>query len=734
MIHRIVYYLLPGIWMIAAAVSATTLSGTVTNPDQEPLINVHIAVPELQTGTISDATGTYEIHGLPTRPVTVQFSFIGYKTLEKTVDLSAGPASLDVSLTPTTIEMRPLIVRDQTLRADDPRAPLREMAGQNMRQNLSMTIAETMDNEPGLAKRSMGPAPARPVIRGLSGDRLLILEDGERTGDLSATSSDHAVVIEPITAERIELIRGPGALLYGSNTLGGVINVKRGYIPTQQPEHLRGISSVQGESVNTGYAGSLSLVAPVGPLTARMDGSWRDTRDIATPVGDLQNTDLNTANGSLGLSLIREWGLVGAAASLYDSAYGIPGGFAGAHPNGVTVNVERQHLESRAIYTPTRVKSWLQRLEFHQNYAHYYHEELESNGVLGISFRVHTHKFQALAHLKPGGVFNHAAVGIWSEFRDYGLGGLSFAPDTRERSLAGFGYADMVLGKINVAGGLRFDTRTIDPDDDEEGIYDAEVGLIRKRTFDGLSGSLKASYRPHPHWEISAILTRSFRSPLSEELYSQGPHLAAYSYEVGNADLEAEYGLGKEISLRYETARGQIDISFFRNDIADYIFVKETGDTVWNLILPKYKHSGLDAVLQGLEGALDWRLIGQLSGRTTISYVHAQLTENDEPIPRIPPLSGRFELRYKHGNMTVGSILRAAAEQDRVGEFEQPTDGYTVVDVFAQYIFTMGGVMHSLDVGLENIADTEYRQHLSRTKSVMPEAGRNLKLLYKVYF
>ena len=203
----------------------------------------------------------------------------------------------------------------------------------------------------------MGPAPARPVLRGLSGDRLLVLEDGERTGDLSATSSDHAVAIEPMTTERIEVVRGPGTMLYGSNALGGVVNVVRGYVPAEQPQGRNGSFTWQAESVTGGLSAGLAFEQPLGPLAMRFDSSLRNAGDVSTPRGPLANTDIRTGNGSLGVSLVRPWGHLGVSGSLYDSEYGIPPDPEGGHPLGISILLERQHLESRAEFWPFRTGS-----------------------------------------------------------------------------------------------------------------------------------------------------------------------------------------------------------------------------------------------------------------------------------------------------------------------------------------------------------------------------------------
>lgn len=712
------------------------LSGHVTDNEGRPLADVNVFIPELARGATTDADGHFRLLNLPAQLVRVEFSFIGYKTEIVHIDLSGKSPVIDVVLQPTTIEMKPVMVREIAQSADEIKTTPILLNGQILRENLGMTIAETLNNEPGLDQRTMGPAPARPVLRGLSGDRLLVLEDGERTGDLSATSADHAVAIEPMTAEQVEVIRGPSTLLYGSNTLGGVINVVRNHIPGQIPDRIAGSLSVQSESVNTSASTGLRLSIPYQKLSLNMDGSLRQAEDVHTPKGKLRNTGITTFNGSISLGWHEPWGLLSISGSWYNSDYGIPGGFAGAHPNGVTVKMERLHQESALTWTPnTRgCASWLKRLEITQTFTHYDHQEVETGDIIGISFSVDTHNYSTLAHLRPYFIFDRGAIGLRGEYRYFVMGGLSFAPDNTEQTLAAFWYQSAQIRNVSFESALRFDYRRVDPDDDEEGIYDDEVGLIRPRTFNGLSTSLAAAWPLVPNLEIGGSVMRSFRSPLSEELYSQGPHLAAYSYEVGNTDLGSETGLGKEVFARFESEKIALETYVFHNDIRNFIFVKETGDTVWNLILPKYKHTGLDAVMLGVESQFTWECVDRWTVRGTVSYVQGELTDFDQDIPRIPPLKGQIGLTYEVERFKIGATLRWAGRQERLGEFEQPTDAYQVIDAHLHYLFSWSGLLHSIDLMIDNTANEEYYNHLSRVKSVMPEPGRNIKLLYKLYF
>jgi iron complex outermembrane receptor protein len=690
-----------------------------------------LLIMELNRSAVAHEDGAFRFSNLPAGEFSLKCMRLGYQatiykitiapddTVELLIELKSSPLTTEtvVVIARTAGSLSSVIKPDEVF------------AGKKLQQQLGRTIAETVNNEPGISQRTMGPAPARPVIRGLGGDRLLILEDGGRTGDLSATASDHAVAIDPMTSERIEVIRGPAALVYGPNTLGGVINVVRGQIPSNALDHWHGHLSLQGETVNEGITGAASITGPLGPFVLRADGTTRRADDITTPVGTLTNSNIRTDNGSLGMSHIADWGYGGFSANAYRSRYGVPGGFVGAHPFGVRVDMQRRQYEAKAELV--RPFSLVNRAEVSGTFTEYFHQEFESNGSLGTEFGVLTYHVGVMAFLDQWSVFSNGIAGVWGEYRDFAAGGFIFTPPTKERTLAAYLYEEVSAGDFTLQASLRFDARTVDPGETRASRL---IGTVRKRTFGNVSGAAAGIYNLNSGWYGGLTFMRSFRAPGIEELFSEGPHLAAYSFEVGNPDLEEEVGFGTELFLRRVAERGRLQISLFRNVISGYIFPRNTGLVNTRTLLPVYQYSGRGALMAGGEFTFEWRLTQGLVGSGSLSYVRGSLRDTDTPLPMMPPLNGKLSLRYTTGLLTLGLVLRGSSSQSLVDEFEEPTAGYLAPDAFVHYQIMTGSALHTFALTLENISNREYRMHLSRVKSIMPEPGRSLKFYYRFYF
>ena len=713
----------------------SSLAGHVIDAESgQPVGWTTVVIEELERARVSDAGGYFLFTNVPLGAYVLQSLHVGYHEARFEVEVVAGDTThVDLVIGHESLHVEGILVEGERTSPVSPlQTPEVVFSGSKLRQNLSRTIAETIDYEPGIAQRSMGPAPSRPVLRGLGGDRLLMVEDGERTGDLSGSSSDHAVAIEPMTTERIEVVRGPRTLLYGSNALAGVVNVVRGYVPSERPDGLGGSVTYQGESVNRGLSGGLTLEQGLGPLALRFDSSLRNADDISTPHGVLANTDIRTGNASVGLSLVRPWGHVGASGSLYDSDYGIPPDPEGGHPDGVSIDLQRQHLEGRGeILTGP---DWLQRLELHHSFSRYQHGEFEDSGDLGMEFGVLTHNTGALAHLDRMGPFANGAIGLWYEYRNYAAAGLNFTPPAEEYAGALFTYQEWEHGPWAVNAALRVDARRVDPREERDS---RRVGLIQTRDFAGMSAGLSNHYRASSGLTLGTTLMRTFRAPGLEELFSEGPHLAAYSYEVGNGSLDSERGLGLELFADYHLEEGHVHLAVFRNAIDGYIFPKNSGErSLRRADLFLYRTVGERVLMHGAEANFDWHLVEPWKVAGTLSYVRGHLIDlNDEPLPRLPPLQGHLGLTCEPTEALSATIaLRLATEQNRISEFEKPTEGYAVLDFSGQYYAEWGGRLHTFSLTLENATDAVYRNHLNRVKEILPEPGRNLRLLHKIFF
>lgn len=705
----------------------------------QPLAGAQVRIVELNRGDVTHEDGQFNFTRLAGGKYTLVVERLGYRRVTRTIEVGARDSVyLRIPLSFSALELPGLMVSTRGRQSNDQSRAATVLSGQELARKLDATIAATLDGQPGVTMSSSGPATARPIIRGLGGDRILILEDGDRVGDLSASAPDHAVAVEAVTATQIEVVRGPAALLFGSNALGGVVNVIREEIPTTPAGRLHGGFNLQGQSVNRGISGGGYITGGTGPFAVRLEGSARTAGDLRTPAGVLENTESHTYSLSAGGSLVGERGYAGISYRFYDSGYGVPGHHHGHDHgpdddhdhdhdhDGVSIEMRRHTIRLGALRRPESER--ITSIEANGAFNHYEHQELEGAGEIGTEYRLLSGTAGVVARTGALGPFSGGAIGVQGQWRDLEVAGELVAPPTSEYTLAGFVMQELDLSPIRLEFGARYDWHRVSPRASDF------PGDAPERSFGAVSASAAALYDFGGGIGLGVNVARAFRTPDATELYSQGPHLATYSVEIGNPDLEAETGLGTDIFLRITRDRVKSEFALFRNAIDNYIFPRRTGETDADTGLPVYRFAGERAVLMGFEGRTEWSVTDRLVLDGTISQVRGTLTKTDEPIPFIPPRTGRLAARYEAPGYFLGVGAKLAARQDRVGEFEDPTAGYTVFDATAGVRWVARGRVHSVTLRADNIADTEYRDHLSRIKDIMPQPGRSVSLLYRLNF
>lgn len=764
----LVALLIPG---AAAAQDTGEVTGQVVDATSgEPLPGANVMLRETNRGQATQADGRFSFKRVPPGTYIVRASFVSFASRSQAVTVEAGKTTeVTLALSPTSLDLPDVVITDgrRARAATEVYRPTSVVTGPELQRRLSSNVPETLSRVPGFSALYNGPGATRPSIRGMSGDRVLLLEDGQRTGDLYQSASDHGVMVEPLTAERIEVIRGPAGLLYSAQALGGVVNVIRNDIPREQPAQLTGTVSSQLESMNAGRAAGLTVTSPAGPLALRAELSGRGAGNTQTPEGELPSTGLSSYNASLGASYLPSWGLIGAAYRFYDIVYGVPGEFQGeliegGHPGGVDIEATRHVGRFRAAYEqPLWVFSTI---ELDASVTRYVHDEIElrrdgQDDLLGARFRQTSGEVNLVARhqhdvqdLRTEGVLGVSYTG-----RSLGAGGLS--PGTRSGdtwSLAAYGYEDLNLSPLRIQVGARMDVHRRTPRSRADiRVRSSEGERITKavtdRSFAGFSGSVAALYDVAPAWTIGTRIARSYRAPGLEELYSDGPHLADFSFDIGDPALDPETGLGLDLFVRadYEGFRGEL--TGFFNRVDGYIFTRNTGLTVlvdrtgdFGRVTPVFENAGRDADFWGAEGSAQVEVLPSLVIDATASYVRATQRLSDNPLPRIPPLHGSAEVRYL-GRRFFGTVgMDGATAQRRIPapitingnerRPEQPTDGYTTLYAELGLRLTARGTFHRLSLRGSNLTDATWRSHTSRIKDVAPQPGRNILLTYRVEF
>ena len=710
-----------------AADTLDHVAGTVRSADSGlPLAGAMVEVVSTGGSAVTHGDGSFRIAVPDAEGYRVRIDRLGYAAVA--VDIRPGETAA-VDLEVAAIPLPDVVVTAvlSPTSANETIRPSAVFAEETLQRQLAPTLAQTVESVPGVTVTSMGPGTSQPVIRGLGGDRILMLEDGQRVGDVVNSGADHATAVTPSSARRIDVIRGPSAILYGSNALGGVINVVRDEVPRAVPYRATGFTTLQGHTVTRGAGGSGQITVGVTEhIPLRVEVSRHQGGDLRTPIGMLAGTQTDVWSVAAGTSWVDDWGYTGGAFRFYRNDYGIPGGFLGGHSNPVRTEQERAAGRFRSVIRPGR---GFEAIELDAGYTWYRHHEWEPPDILGTLFERQIASGEARARHAGWGPFASGAVGARVSWEQFGFGGALYSPNTRRRTQAAYVLEEIDLDPVLIEAGLRYDRVELEPNREEL----SDIGHIRARSFDAVSGSLGALLRLTEQFTLGASVARAFRTPDVHELYSEGPHLAANSFDVGNPSLETETGLGIDVFGRITRRHLSAEVTWFRNTIAGYIFPQATGK-LSRILLPIYQYVGEDALLTGFESLIGWSMPAGFKLEAAASHVQGTIRATDEPLPFMPPLQGRLAVGYSPVDWFVEAEARMAGSQERTGRFEEATDGYAVLGLSGGLRLTVAGRLHVVTLHLENLGDTEYRNHLSRVKEIMPEAGRGLGVTYRVVF
>ena len=636
------------------------------------------------------------------------------------------------------------------------------LAGDALNKSLEASIGETLADLPGVSSTYFGPGASRPIIRGLGGDRIRVLINGIGSIDAASTSPDHAVAGDPLTADRIEIMRGASTLLYGSNAVGGVVNIIDSRIPTEIPDGgANGKARLSFDSVSNDRSGGASInVGIMDNLALHVDGYYRRTGNYSIPgyaesevfraaeeaeeaesaeeeheeeheeqFGTLENSDVDNKGGTFGIGWVGENASFGASFSLSDSNYGVPGhgahGEEEDHEEGeeeedheeevVRINLDQKRFDLKGNIEQEFLIFEESRLRF--GYADYKHVELEGPDE-GTRFtnKGWEGRFE-LIQKRAGNI--HGSMGVQLRNREFAaIGDEAFVPPTETFQWGIFAVEEIEVEPVTLEFGGRYDHQnTKSPD----------LGI--KKTFNTLSFSAGAAIHPTESDLIGISISRSERSPTPEELFSNGPHLATNAYEVGNLNLGTEKAISAELTLKRNVGAFSGSVNIYHTWYKDFIYEHETGSVVDGLNLLEFRAK--DANFYGAEVELNYTLIEQhdysvlLKGSADV--VHARFSD-DSIIPRMPAASAHAGIEYQSEMFDFGGDVGITSSKNKTAANILPTNGYTTVDLSATW--RPFGAERELDIRLQalNITNAERRQHTSFLKDLVPMPGRNFRL------
>ncbi len=685
--------------------------------------NALVTIAQLKRSALTDAKGEFEFVAVPPGKYELIAHLDRVPDVVKSIEVGAGLLTVDFELTVAPVSEQVTITASgfmESLGASY--QAVNSASALELAQKNTLSLGEALDNQTGIAKRSFGPGSGRPVVRGFDGDRILVLQDGLRTGSIASQSADEAEPIDVLALDRIEVVRGPATLLYGSNAIGGVVNAISASDVFQCG--WSGYLTTFAGSGNQQIGGSAGLRFGIRDFMFFANGGSQTADDYRTSIGNVRNSYARGGDFSGGVGWFQRKSWLSFSYSLDARRHGVP-----VSADELDLEYLKERRRSFDLKGGLRDLNGLVRnINFgvrHNNYRVREFEFETDENVTELDSLATNKNFNYFANFDHGRRGRFSGTFGFSGFtRDYNsVGEEAPAPHTNQNSFAAYALERVDLDRL----GFQFGARV------EQNGYKAE-GNFRSRNFIGFSTSAGARL---PLWTNGAIVANyqhSFRAPALEELYNHGPHPGILVFDIGNENLKAEQADGIDLSLRHNSKRLRIDSGVYYYAFRNFVFPAFTGAMDTGSKLPIVNYDQGHARYIGVEASVEGEVLPTLWLTGRMDYTRATLTDLKRALPRISPLRATLGLEWRRNAFSLRPELILVNRQSRIYINETPTAGYAVLNLSASYTFATARTAHIVSVNAYNMGDALYRNHLSFIKELAPEIGRNLRVSYTMRF
>ncbi|MES2500058.1 MAG: TonB-dependent receptor [Pseudomonadota bacterium] len=637
----------------------------------------------------------------------------------------------DIDVAPVSVTGNPLGVS-----SDELVVPINVLNGRELSLQRQGTLGETLNGIPGVTATQFGPNASRPVIRGLDAERVRILQNGVGILDASSLSFDHAVAVDPLVIEQIDVIRGPASLLYGGSAVGGVVNAIDHRIPKEKLEGVTGRAETRFGGPDNTRNGAIVLDAGNGQFAIHADAYSRETSDLKIPGfarserssrteglprenrGKLINSSAENDGGALGASLTFDNGYIGTSFSAFNSNYGV------VAEEDVRIDMQSQRWDIASEFTD--LGSIVNRVKLRMAYTDYEHVELaggepetvfKNRGLEGTFEAGHAPVQMGFGQLQ-------GVIGLQFQNTNFEASGdEAFVPSTNTQSKALYVYEELPLSltddKLKLTAGARFGHHTVDSKDD------ARFGTGQNASFNPDSYALGSVYQLDDYWSLAGNLSHNERAPSYFELYANGEHAATGQFEIGNPNFDVERSKGVDAQIRWKNAKNAFSVSAYYTRFSNFIGLFDTDNVDPDEGTPIAQFSNVGAVFKGLEAEGRFNLAQHLDLTLRGDYVHASDRDNGGALPRISPLRLGAGLIYQKNSFGARINMLRAFNQNRTADNELATDGYT--DVSAMVTYKLPTKLNvELFARANNLLNEEIREHASFLKEISVAGERTV--------